>query len=526
MNTDKFQNSKVLNESPKSYWISSTEDTNYPTLEQNIEVDIAIVGGGIVGIGTAYQLQSSGMKIALLEGNKIAEGTTGHTTGKITSQHNLIYSRLIREFGKNQAQQYATANELAIKEIKKIADENNIDCQYRTQPAYVYTQDETYVQQIKDEVEAAKSLGIMASYVEEIPFSMDIKAGVRFDNQAQFHPRRFLLPLAKLIHSAGVEIYEHSRVVKLDEKKDGKYALTTDGNYSVTAKIVVIASHYPFYNKLDAYFARISQSRTYAIVVKAKEKFPEGVFINAEYPNRSFRELSASSGQYILVVGESHPTGHGHDTKIHYEALIDFANSLFTVEDIPYRWSTQDCIAVDGVPYIGRFSPEMPNLYIATAFGKWGITNGLVSSILLRNLIVNGSSPWEEIYNPSRNKNISAIEETKKQSQRAEKHLAQHDSQRPLKDTDVKKGEGKIIEVDGKKVGAYRDQNGNLHFVNPVCAHMGCQVNWNPAEKSWDCPCHGSRYDVDGNVLNGPAVNSLSFDRDVNILHRLTKEDF
>ncbi|MFA5575676.1 MAG: FAD-dependent oxidoreductase [Tissierellaceae bacterium] len=526
MNTKKSDEFKLINQKPKSYWTASTDDTDYPRLDQDTEVDVAIVGGGIVGIATAYQLQSSGMKIAILEGDRIARGTTGHTTGKITSQHNLIYGKLIRDFGKNQAQQYAAANELAIKEIKRIADENKIDCDYSSQSAYVYTQDETYLQQIKEEVEAAKSLGIEATYVEEIPFSMSIKGGVRFDNQAQFHPRKFLLPIAAIVHKAGVEIYEQSRIVKLDEKEDGRYLLTTDKNYSVTAKIVIIASHYPFYNKLGAYFARISQSRTYAIAIKAKEKFPDGVFINAEYPNRSLRSISTESGEYILLVGDSHETGHGHDTNIHYQALADFADSLFTVEDIPYRWSTQDCIAIDGIPYIGRFSQETPNLYLATAFGKWGISNGLVSSVLLRDLIVNGSSPWEEVYNPSRNKNISAIEETKKQSQRANESLGRAEGEKPLTPTDVKKGEGKIIEVDGKKVGAYRDEGGGLHFVNPICAHMGCQVNWNPAERSWDCPCHGSRYDIDGNVINGPAVNPLSFQKDTNIIDRLTKEDF
>ncbi|NLJ79328.1 MAG: FAD-binding oxidoreductase, partial [Tissierellia bacterium] len=381
---------------PKSYWISSTGDTDYPTLDRDIDIDVAIVGGGIVGIATAYQLQKSGIGVAILEGDRIAQGTTGHTTAKITSQHNLIYAKLIAQFGQDLAQQYATANELAIKEMKKIADENNIDCGYSTQSAFVFTQNDGYVQQIKDEVEAAKSLGITAAFVDEISLPIPIKAGVRFDNQAQFHPRKFLLSIAQMIHQNGVQIYEQSRVIDLDMGKDDKYILTTSDNHTITANRVVIASHYPFYNKVDAYYARITQSRTYAIAIKTKEKFPGGVFINAEKPNRSLRGLDTDSGEYILIVGDSHRTGYGgHDTNKHYKALIDFAESIFTVEDIPYRWSTQDCMSIDGVPYIGQFSEKIPNLYIATGFGKWGITNGLVSSILLKDLIINGSSPWE-----------------------------------------------------------------------------------------------------------------------------------
>lgn len=203
---------RSFNNLPTSYWIKSTEETNYPKLDNDIDVDIAIVGGGMVGISTAYQLQNENMKIAIIEGGKILQSTTGHTTAKITSQHDLIYAKLKKQFGDELARQYASANEFAIKEIKRIADENNIDCDYTSQPAFIYTNDESYVQQIEDEVEAAKSLGIDASFVKESPFSISVKAGVKFENQAQFHPRKFLLPLAQNIYNKGVQIFEQSRV--------------------------------------------------------------------------------------------------------------------------------------------------------------------------------------------------------------------------------------------------------------------------------------------------------------------------
>ena len=517
---------KELKNMPESYWIASTEAKDYPSLDNDIDVDIAIVGGGMVGILTAYQLQKSDREIAILEGGKIVEGVTAYTTGKITSQHNLIYGKLIKQFGKELAQQYAQANQMAIREIKKIADENKIDCDYSIEPAFIYTQEKNYIKQIKEEVEGAKTLGIQATYIDEIPLSIPIKAGVRFDDQAQFHPRKLLLPLAEKIKSKGVKIYEQSRVVELNEIEDGKYILTTSNGHNITANKVIIASHYPFYNKIAMYYTRIYQTRAYGIVIKAEEKFPGGMYINAEQPNRSLRRLDTDQGEYILVVGDSHKTGQGESTNNHYNALIDFADNLFTIEDIPYRWSTQDCMTLDGVPYIGNFTDKTPNLYIATGFGKWGMTNSMVSSMLLNDLIVKGESPWEEIYNPSRKSIIPSAKEFSKQGINVSSNLIGGKIKRGTKDKKVERGQGKIIDIDGKKVGAYRDEDGKLHLVNLTCTHMGCELNWNSAERSWDCPCHGSRFNVDGEILNGPAVHPLSFDKDVNIIERLLKEDF
>lgn len=519
-------NLKKFNKLPQSFWIASTKTTNYPTLDKDINVDLAIVGGGMVGISTAYQLRNEGMKIAVLEGGHILQNTTGHTTAKITSQHSIIYSKLKKQFGDELAKQYASANEYAIKEIKKIADENNINCDYSAQSSYIYTLEDSYIKQIEDEVEAAKSLGIEASYVEEIPFSFPIKAGVRFDNQAQFHPRKFLLPLAEVIHNHGVEIYEQSRVVEMDENDDDKYILTTTNGHTVTAEKVIIASHYPFYNKQGMYYARIYQMRAYIVAIKAKEKYPGGMYINAETPTRSLRGYDGEEGQLIFVVGESHKAGQGEDTNQHYESLINFANDLFTIEDVPYRWSTQDCMTLDGVPYVGRFTSETSNLYIATGFAKWGMTNSIVSSILLKDLITKGSSQWKEVYNPSRKTVGPSAKEFVKQNVNVAGQLIDGKLDNPQKDINVEPGEGKIVEIDGKRAGAFRDDEGKLHLVNTTCTHMGCEVNWNSAERSWDCPCHGSRFTVDGDVIEGPAVSPLSFDHDVNTIKKVIKENF
>lgn len=519
------ENLKKLNPLAQSYWIASTEGTTYPSLDKDITVDVVIIGGGMAGISTAYRLSKENIKVAVLESGKILESTTAYTTAKITSQHNLIYDKLIKQMGKELAQQYATANENAIKEIKNMADENGIKCDYLYKSAFIYTQDEKYIKQMEDEVTAAASLGILASYVKEMPFSLPIKAGVQFENQAQFHPRKFLIPLAQVANTKGVEIYEQSRAIQIEEENN-KYVITTLQGKKVTANKVVIASHYPFYNKHGMYYARIYAERSYVVGIHAKEKYPGGMYINAETPPRSLRAQDTKDGELILVVGENHKTGQGEDTNKHYEALVDFASDLFTIESIPYRWSTQDCMTLDGVPYVGHYTSDTPNLYVATGFGKWGMTNSIASSIILRDLIITGESPWQEVYNPSRKTIIPSAKNLIFQGVNVATELVSGKLSKGSKEIDLKPGEAQIVEVDDKRAGAYRDESGKLYLVNTTCTHMGCELNWNSAEKSWDCPCHGSRFDYEGKVIEGPATKDLSFDLDVNTLKKLLKEDY
>ncbi|MCX7923345.1 MAG: FAD-binding oxidoreductase, partial [Clostridia bacterium] len=327
---------KNFKKPPQSYWMDSTPRTRYPVLNEDIKVDIAIIGGGIAGISTAYLLNKHGMKVAILEADHILQGTTGHTTAKITSQHGLIYNKIKNQMSEEFAKQYAEANESAIRMIEKIAQENNIECDYVPQSAYDYTLQDGYVDKISNEVKAASSLGIKATYLEEIPLPFPIKAAVRFDNQAQFHPLKFLLPLAEKLTSNGGQIFEQSRVVDIEE--NGEYTLVTSHGKKVTAEKLIIASHYPCYNKSGLYFARIYSERSYVVAIKAKEKYPGGMYITAEEPGRSLRYQSSDHGELILVGGEHHKTGQGEDTVKHYEALLNFANKTFTVEDIPYRW--------------------------------------------------------------------------------------------------------------------------------------------------------------------------------------------
>lgn len=521
MNKEDLTNLKSL---PQSYWLASTDTTDYNSLSEDISVDVAIIGGGMAGILCAYLLHNENLNIAVLDAGKILSGTTSHTTAKITSQHGLIYDKIKNQMGVELAKQYADANESAIKQIKDIIDQHHINCDYSTQSAYIYAQDDKNVEKIENEEKTASELGIKASLADEIPFQIPIKVALKFDEQAQFHPRKFLLPLAKVISESGVKIYENSRVVNLEE--NGKITATTEQGKKVIADKVIIASHYPFYNKQGMYYSRIYTERTYIIAISAKEKYPGGMYINAEDPSRSLRGQDGENGQLILVVGENHKTGQGNDMAEHYRKLINFADNLFSIEDMPYRWSTQDCMTLDGIPYIGYYKQDTPNLLIATGFQKWGMTNSMVSARIIRDLIVDGSSPWQDVYNPSRKNILASAKSFIVENVDVAKHLISAKISPIPEDVKIEPGEGKVIEHDGERTGAYRDEDGKLYLVNTTCPHLGCELNWNSAERSWDCPCHGSRFTFSGDIIDGPAVKPLSAENDVNTAEKIIKDEF
>ncbi len=490
---------------PNPYWIISTPETNYPALIENTNVDVAIVGGGIVGITAAYLLVKEGLKVAVIEANRILHGTTGHTTAKITSQHSLIYARLLKEKGEELAQQYADANENAIHTIADLIEKNNIDCDFMWRPAYIYTQSDRYLQDIEDEAKAASSLGIKASLLKEVPLPFPVKSALCFDDQAQFHPLKYLKALVPEILKNGSNIFEQSRAMNIKKEIDCYLVITNTGK-KVRASKVIVASHFPFFDGGGFYFSRIYNERSYVIGATIKEKFPEGMFISAEEPIRSLRSQSSQDGELILIGGENHKTGHCENTNLHYSNLIDYAKSTFQVQDIPYRWSTQDCMTLDGVPYVGNLTAQSPGLYVATGFGKWGMTNSTAAAMIIKDLIKKGDSPWAPVYNPSR---FSHVKEFVVQNLDVAKSFISGKLEQTSENEEVGKGEAKIISVDGKKAGAYRDENDKLHLLDITCTHLGCELEWNSAERSWDCPCHGSRFDYEGNIIEGPALNCL-----------------
>jgi len=488
---------------PESYWIASTEKTNYPKLEGDINVDVAVIGGGITGLTSAYLLKQEGLSVAVLESSHIAEGTTGHTTAKVTSQHNIIYEKIKRQFGEERAKQYADANESAIKMIAQLVDFKKIDCDFIRKSAYVYTQEDRYIEKISEEVKTAVSLGLKATYLDELSLPFKVKAAYRFDNQAQFHPRKYLLALAPYINCDNSHIFENTKIT--DIKEGDKCTLIAENGSKVVANNVIIASHFPFYDGLGLYFARIYPEREYVLGMQIKEKLPDGMYVSAEETGYSLRTQPYNSDELVLLTGQEHKTGQ-RDATSRYSKLKTFADSIFNVRDVPFRWSTQDYTTMDGVPYIGHLTAKHKNIFVATGFGKWGMTNGTVAGMLLRDLITKGESPFQDVYSPSRNASATSVKKLVQENINVAGNLIGGKLLQVPDDVQVENGEARVIEKDGNKIGVYRDENGVLYSMDTTCTHMGCELQWNTDDKSWDCPCHGSRFSYTGKVLEGPAI--------------------
>ncbi|RPJ52369.1 MAG: FAD-dependent oxidoreductase [Methanobacteriota archaeon] len=493
---------------PASYWIESTGDSRYPRMPTDVNVDVAILGGGIVGITAAVLLKAAGLTVAMVEADRIARDVTGHTTAKITSLHRLCYHTLTGSFGRDGARRYGEANQAAIETIASVIASRGIACDFVRKPAYTYAEAGSTADAVKAEAAAARDLGLPASFVQDVPLPFTTAGAVRFDNQAQFHPRKYLCALARDIPGDGSAIYEETRAMQI---KEGEPVVVETDRGPLKARDVIIATHFPFYDHPGLYFARMHPSRSYALGIRISEPFPEGMFINAEGPARSLRSQPTGGGELVIVGGDGHKTGQGGPTTLHYKHLEEFARSVFDVSSIDYRWSTQDNITVDGVPYIGRLTNDRHHVYVATGFGKWGMTGGTAAATILTDLILERRNPYAEVFDPSRFKPVASAKDFVLQNVNVAGELVSgYLVGRPKDPSALAPDDGAILDIQGKKVAAYRDGGGTLHLLDPACRHMGCVVTWNDAEKTWDCPCHGSRYSAEGRVIHGPAVRGLS----------------
>lgn len=491
-----------------SYWIDTTPESRYPVLSGDIEVDVAVIGGGIVGITSALLLKEAGLSVALIEAGRILQGVSGQTTAKVTSQHHLVYDRLISDFGKEQALQYAESNQAAIEKIASLVRSNNIDCDLLRKPAYVYAGSKDSTSKIHKEVDAAKSLGIPASLEEDLPLPFETHGAVRFDDQAQFHPRKYLCALSQKIPGDGCHIFEDTKIHKIEG--EGPISVRAESSGIITAKNVIQATHFPIHDKPGLLFSRLHQSRSYVLGVHLEEPLPEGMFINAEHPARSLRSQPEEEGELVLVGGEEHRTGEGGNTKDHYRNLEEWIRSIYPVRSVDYHWSTQDVITADHVPYIGRITSDSEHSYLATGFRKWGMTTGTVAAMILTDMILGRENSWAKVYDPSRFKPLESAKTLFSQAVESGKGLIGA-RVLPLHEnaSQIASGEGAIVKIGGERVAAYRKDDGGLLTLDPSCRHMGCIVSWNNAERTWDCSCHGSRYNVRGEVVHNPAVNNL-----------------
>jgi glycine/D-amino acid oxidase-like deaminating enzyme/nitrite reductase/ring-hydroxylating ferredoxin subunit len=493
----------------ESFWIATTEAEPYPPLSHDVHVDVAIIGGGIVGIMAATFLQDVGKTVAVIEARRIAEGVTGHTTAKVTSLHTLVYDELIRKFGEDKARLYGESNQAAIGIIKQLCEDRDLDCEFNETTAYTYTTNDEYVSQIEKEVEAARSLGLPAQYYDEVALPFPVKAAVGFTGQAEFHPRKFLLPLAASIPRDGSHIFENTRVIDIEEDKPCR--LSIDGRWAVTAQDVIVATNMPIINT-GMFFARAEPSRGYALAVEVPEdRIPNGMFINVGAPTHSVRRARYRGGTILILAGEGHHVGEGGNHREHWRRLEQWARKDLDATDVVYRWSTQDYYSLDKVPFIGKMAPGSDHLYTATGFNAWGMTTGVVSGRLLADLITDVPNPWAEVYDPNRVTLKSLPSFVKKGGHDAKRLIGDRLTGAPDEEETraLPRGSGAVFDIDGDKVAVHRTDDGTLRRMSAVCTHLGCVVSWNDAERSWDCPCHGSRFATDGSVLQGPATKPL-----------------
>jgi glycine/D-amino acid oxidase-like deaminating enzyme/nitrite reductase/ring-hydroxylating ferredoxin subunit len=498
-----------------SHWLLTSPATpSRPSLTDDLDVDVVVVGAGITGLTTALLLLDAGASVALLEAGAVAAGTTGSTTAKLTSLHGLTYAQLLREQGEERARQYADANQAAIGVVADLVARTGADCDFERRPAITYTRDPARVRDIAAEVEAAQRLGLPATFTTTTGLPYEVAAAIRFDDQAQLHPRRYCLALAAAVEAAGGQIFEGSRVLDIDERGVGVVA-EVEGNRSVRAGHAVVATLLPFLD-IGVFFAKAHAYRSYALGVRLTDGSgppPQAMCFGIDTPSRSTRTLRFDDGVEGLVVGgNGHKTGEEPDTGRQYADLEQWARDTFPVATIESRWSAQDYVTVDHVPYIGR-SPRTHRILVATGFKKWGMTTGTAAGRILADRITGQANPWAQVFDATRVDVRASLTTFVKENLDVARHLVSDHVHRltsaPALDT-LGPGEGGVVEHDGKTVAAHRALDGTVTAVSAVCTHLGCTVQWNAAEESWDCPCHGSRFGCDGAVLDGPAVKPLA----------------
>ncbi|MCI6857951.1 MAG: FAD-dependent oxidoreductase [Eubacterium sp.] len=429
----------------QSVWTGSVKMPEFQPLQEDKKTDVLIIGGGLCGILCAFWLENKGIPYLLVEGNKIGTGVTGNTTAKITSHHRLIYSRLIKTLGKEKAALYLQANQTALETYRLLC--KTIACDFEEKNSYVYSLN--HRKDLEEEVHAINSLGGSAKFTKILPLPFPTEGAVCFPAQAQFHPLRFLSEISK-----GLNICENTFVESIERHT----AYTKNGK--ITADQIIVATHFPFLNKRGSYFLKLYQDRSYVL---ALDNAPDlkGIYVDADKSGMSFRNYS----DMLLLGGGSHRTGRKGGC---WTELRNFASCYFPDSREKYCWATQDCMPLDQIPYIGRYSKNTPWLYTASGFQKWGMTSSIIAAMLLTDMILHKKNDWEEIFSPSRNMLKSQL----------------------------------FINMAESTVNL-------LTPTCPRCSHLGCALKWNRNEHTWDCPCHGSRFKEDGSIINNPAKKNL-----------------
>ena len=481
----------------KSLWLQDYNIKPFERLSSDIEADVVVIGAGLCGLLTAYLLKDTGYKIVVVDAAKVASGTSANNTGKITAQHGLIYKKLYDK-DQNIARLYKKVCSEAINDYKRIIEENGIDCDYRECDAVVYSKDEEYAQKILEEYEIAIQLGFEAYMTDNIELNINAVNALGYKKQATFHPVKFMNHIVKILLNSGVSIYENTTVIDVDDN-----IVETESGFEIKATNIVMATHFPFFKLKGLYPVKMIQERSYIVALSGISNEIKNMYIDAFDYGYSFKQ----HGEYLLVCGQDHKTGEDNGID-RFNALIEYAISIWPQAYVAYKWAAQDCMTIDDLPYIGRYSAGMPNCFVATGFKKWGINLSMVAANIIKDMILNRVNAESEIFSPSRLKLNSKLFEFAADS--GSTFIRGRNSILGTKIVQsLKKGEGVVIQHKSTNLAIYRGEDDKLTCISALCSHLGCVVKFNKSEKTWDCPCHGSRFDINGNVIEGPATEPL-----------------
>lgn len=479
-----------------SYWRETTKNVEYPKIAEDVTVDVAVIGGGMSGVLTAYLLAKEGKSVALLEAREMVSGTTGGTTAKLSSQHQLIYDEILQRDGVEVAKKFYEANESGRELVQALVDEYKIECGFESMPAFVYTQDKGSTDELKQEAKAYEAVGIDGELITTLPLDLNVEAGLVMHNQAQFQPVEFLYGVLKELKAMGGKIFQHTMYMKT-ERNDKELILSTDTPFTVTCQQVVFATLFPAEDP-DSYFSNSMKPVTsHLTAFESSKAFDTGMYISNDTPRRTFRGAKDGNRHVLIVGGETHPTGDGKSTEEHYQAIKRFAEKEFGLTKMLGYWSEHDLITADRRPHIGTIEEDDNQMYVMTGYNKWGLAVAATGAQLITDTITGKENRFKELFDPQRK-----MPDDKKEEESKELNVAQESEQ-------LEKEEGKRFEFDGKAAGMYKDQSGTVHFVDLACTHLGCEVIWNDGDKTWDCPCHGSIFDGEGSVTAGPAKKPL-----------------
>jgi glycine/D-amino acid oxidase-like deaminating enzyme/nitrite reductase/ring-hydroxylating ferredoxin subunit len=487
-----------------SIWASGRSAPVYPACERDdLEVDVVVVGGGITGITTAFLLKSAGKRVAVVEARRVGSGVTGGTTAHLTQVLDTRYHELESSFGREGAKLAAESSFAAILQIARIAELLHIDCAFERVPGYLYTEDDAKRDMLQTELEACWRAGLDV-VIAEVPLPIPVAMGLRFHDQATFHPLAYLDPLAQQVPGDGSHVFENSRVLAVDE--GDRCHVQLESGVSITSEHVVLATHAPL-NRLLLQ-TKLAHYRSYVISGPCSDA-PDGLFWDTADPYHYVRSAMVDGVRHLLVGGADHKTGQAEDTEAAFTGLRAHALRV-GLREVTREWSAQVIEPVDGLPFIGR-NAMSERVFVATGFSGNGMTLGTVAALILSDACQGKTTPYAELYTATRVKPLAGLKTFLDENIDFPLHLISDRLRPPDVATlgEIPPGHGCIVRDQGRRLAVYRDEAGALSALSPICTHLGCQVAFNPSERTWDCPCHGSRFALDGSVIDGPAVKSL-----------------